>query len=99
MADRREYNRMYKQIRKIQDPEFEKTVSSNNCKLTNLRRKGLIEGRVDIIYPSLLEIERAITAIKILLRDKPDALLEAKATINSYLEIPSLETPNPNPNL
>ena len=84
MADRREYNRLYKQTRKLQDPEFEKLVSSNNCKLTNLRRKGIVEGRVDIIYPSLLEIEKAIRAIKTLLRDKPEAVLEAKATINSY---------------
>ena len=80
---RREYNRLYKQSRRDQDPVYERIVSSNNSKLTTLRKKGKIA--CEIYSPNLKEIEKAYSTLKILLRDKPEVLFEVTEKIQNIL--------------
>ena len=85
MSDnRREYNRLYKQSRRDKDPIYERVVSSNNSKLTHLRKKGLSPSP-EIYTPNLKEIEKAYATLKILLRDKPDTLLEVTEKIREII--------------
>lgn len=91
MSERREYNRLYKQSRREKDPIYERVVSSNNSKLTHLRRrlKDDIEEApdsvIEIYTPNLNEIEKAYATLKILLRDKPDTLLEVTEKIRTII--------------